>query len=165
MIGETYKNRLFYYKMMKDFIENKISAWELRKQYLSQRNIDLDKDQKNGYTYEAYQKNILNLKSKEKLFKEEYVDLLYEKGSEALKKYEQGSNELDIKGELFFKGIWNFIDCYVIDYYPSDDEGFDPMFNVDEQTLAQRIRVAFDVLERNKERWEYGESENVRNKI
>lgn len=155
MVDECYKNKLFYYNLMQDFLNNKNSAWGLRERYLSQRNEDLDQNIITGYS-DYYLNRVLF--GKEKIFDEEYADLLYRKALkdnwfDILKEYEKGAKELDIKGELFFMGIWNFIDEYIREYHPSDDEGFDPVFNFDEQTLTKIIQAAFDVLVRNKERW------------
>lgn len=155
MSNEIYKNRILYYNFMKDFLEGDISPWKFKKKYWSQRNEDLDEDQKN--------EKIKILNDNEKKFNEQYSNLgfLYDnnKGNEVLKEYEQGAKKLNISGEIFFDGIFEFIDLYVKDYYPSDDEGFDPIWNIDEQTLAKRIQMAFDVLERNKDRWMIEEKE------
>lgn len=162
MISEIYNNKLLYYNMMNNFLHGKITAWNFRQQYWSQRHNDLNQEEKNGYTYERYKNKIQNLINNEKKFKKEYVDILYEKGSTKLGEYEKGAKELNIKGELFFMGLWNFIDDYVREYYPSDNEGFDPVSDVDEQKLTKIIQVVFDVLERNKERWECGQNENIK---
>lgn len=158
MSNEIYRNRIFYYNLMKDFLKGNISPWTFKKQYWSQRNKDLDEDQKN--------KKIKKLNDNEKIFDEQYSSLgfLYDnsKGNEVLKEYEQGAKKFNISGEIFFDGIFEFMDLYVKDYYPSDDEGFDLVWNVDEQTLTKRIQMAFDVLERNKERWENDENASVR---
>lgn len=162
MIDEVYKNRMVYYNAMKDLLSGEISPLKFREKYWGQRFKDLNENDNKGYTNEIYEKKLNNLMSNEKRFKNEYFDVLFEEGSLKLEDYEKGANELDMRGELFFIGIWNFIDCYVKDYYPSDDEGFDPIWNVDEQTLTERIQKAFDVLERNKERWEYNEDESIK---
>lgn len=150
MISEIYKNRVLYYNLMKDFLQKKISPWEFRKKYWHQRNEDLDENRLSGYR-DYYLDRVLLGDGKK--FQEKYCQLLYEKGISVLKEYEKGAKELNIKGESFFMGLWNFIDYPVKDYYPSDDEGFDPQFDVDEQTLTEIIQAVFDVLEHNKDRW------------
>lgn len=150
MIDEIYKNRMLYYNLMKNFLKNKITAWKFRTKYWNQRDKDLDENKKNGYN--DYYLNRVLVENSER-FQKEYEDPLYEQGLVGLKKYEQGANELNIKGELFFMGIWNYLDCFIKDYYPSQDEGFDPGFNIDEKTLTEIIHAAFDILKRNKKRW------------
>jgi hypothetical protein len=157
MISSAYKNSQIYYNAIKELLENKINEWEFRQKYWHQRNKDLDSNKKSGYS-DSYTNKIISLCGKEKEFEEKYSDPLYEKAwshncLEVLKNYEKGANELGINGERFFIGIWYFMDEYVREYYPSNDEGFDPKLNVDEKTLREKIHAAFDVLERNKDRW------------
>lgn len=150
MISEIYKNAELYYNFMNDFLQRKINSWEFRTEYLSQRHEDLDKNKTSGYS-DYYLHKILW--GNEKKFEEEYSNILYEKGKLMLKEYEQGAKDLDIKGEIFFMGIWDFIDIPIIEFYPSDREGFDPKFDIDEKMLKEIVQAAFDVLERNKDRW------------
>lgn len=164
MISEIYKNRMLYYNFMKDFLDGKIIPWEFRKKYWHQRNGDLDINKESGYRDYYLSKVFLG---NEKIFEEEYADFLYQKSRtneclNILQEYEKGANELNIVGEDFFMGIWNFIDEYVREYYPSDNDGFDPASDVDEQTLTKIIRAVFDVLERNKDRWQYDEDESIK---
>jgi len=134
-------------------IEEKINALEFSRKYSEQRNKDLNEDKKRGYTYEVYKNEIKNLKDDEKIFERNYSHLLHAKGSAVLGEYEQGLKALNIKGEIFFMDIFNFIDIDVLEYVPSDAEGFNPEFDTDEKTLRRRIQLAFDILERNKDRW------------
>lgn len=150
MIDEVYKNGELYYNFMKDLLQGKISPWEFRKKYWNQRSKDIDQNTLSGYS-DYYLNRILL--GKDKIFEKEYADYLYEKGSEELKRYEEGARKLNINGEMFFMGLWNYIDDYVREYYPSSDEAFDPKFDVDEKTLIKIIQVVYDVLERNKDRW------------
>lgn len=150
MISEIYKNRMIYYNLMVNFLKEKISAWEFKKRYWNQRDKDLDQNNFSGYSDYYVNRTLLG---SNKLFEEKYIELLKEKGVSGLKEYEKGAQELDIKGEMVFMGMWYFIDEYVREYYPSDDEGFDPAFNIDEQMLEKIIQEVFDVLERNKDRW------------
>ena len=46
MLGECYKNCMFYYQVMQDFLNGKITALELQKKYWHQRDIDLEQEQK-----------------------------------------------------------------------------------------------------------------------
>lgn len=162
MINETYKNSSLYYFMMDDFLQEKISPDEFQTKYLNQRDKDFDQDEKNGYTYEKYKEKLKNLPQNEKEFKDKYCDVLYEKGMSTLDQYEKGAKSLNVKGEIFFMGIWNYLDCHIIQFYPSNEEGFDPRFDTDEQTLIKIVQAAFGVLERNKDRWEYGEDQSVK---
>ncbi|CAL7961113.1 hypothetical protein MIDIC_240074 [Alphaproteobacteria bacterium] len=157
MISAIYGNSVLYYNMMKNFLSEKINAWEFRQKYWRQRNEDLDKNKASGYS-DGYSDKIKNLKGKEKIFEEEYSDLLYRKAwsdscSDILIQYERGIKELDIKGEMVFMGIWHFIDEYIREYAPSDSAYFDPEMDVDEKTLRNRVQAVFGVLERNKDRW------------
>jgi hypothetical protein len=153
MIGEIYNNRKFYYEIIKEFLEGKKTALELQTEYWEQRDKDLDVDSKNGYyEYEA------NYEGNEKQFEKENKEKLYfsawsKEWREVLAEYEEAANRLEIKGELFFKGIWNFIDEYVREYNPSDASFFNPEEDVDEEELEEKLRAAYEVLERNKERW------------
>ena len=139
-------------------LEEQINALEFSRKYWQQRDKDLDKNTISGYS-DYYLNRVLF--GKDKNF-EEYCDLLIDKGRSVLKEYEKGAQSLDIKGEMFFMGIWDYIDYPVKDYFPSDNEGFDPKFDVDERTLIEIIQAVFDVLERNKERWEYKQSEDIK---
>ena len=157
---ECYDNGRFYYEIIKEFLEGRKTALKLQTEYWEQRGVDLEKNREKGYTNEYYDKIIENLKGAEKEFKEKYSNKLYEKAwnkewREVLAEYEEAANRLDIKGERFFMGIWNFIDEYVREYYPSDDEHFDPEgeYDIDEEELEEKLRAAYEVLERNKERW------------
>lgn len=163
MINETYNNRMLYYNFMKNFLEGKITAWNFRVQYWDQRHHDLSENKISGYA-DNYEQKIENLIDKDRIFKQ-YTDDLYEKGLAKLDEYEKAAEKLNIKGELFFMGMWYFIDDYIREYYPSDKEGFDPKFDVDEETLTKIIHAVFDVLERNKDRWEYNEKEDFNIKI
>lgn len=153
MLDEIYKNGELYYNFMKDFLQRKITPWEFRTKYSNQRCKDLDQDKNKGYTFEKYEEKLRNLSLNEKKFKDEYFDLLNYEGMSILKDYEEGAKVLDIQGELFFMGIWNFLDCPIIEFYPSENEGFDPKVDTDEQTLTKIVHAAFNVLERNKDRW------------
>jgi hypothetical protein len=150
MISEIYKNSELYYSFLKEFLHKKISAWEFRTRYWDQRDEDIDQNRINGYR-DYYLDRILW--GDEKIFEEKYADSLYEQGLKELKRYEEGARQLNINGELFFMGLWNYIDDYVREYYPSDDEAFDPKSDVDEKKLTKIIQAVFDVLERNKDRW------------
>lgn len=150
---------MLYYNFMKDFLDGKIIPWEFREKYWNQRCNDIDINRESGYR-DYYLDRVLF--GNEKIFEEKYTDVLYEQGLKELRRYEEGARELKINGELFFMGLWNYIDCPVKDYHPSDDEGFDPRFNIDEQTLTKIIRAVFDVLETNKERWENGRDESIK---
>lgn len=150
MISEIYKNGELYYNFMKDFLQKKISPWEFRTVYWNQRDKDIDQNRISGYR-DYYLSRVLQ--GNEKKFKEEFCQLLHDKGISALEEYENGAKSLDIKDEMFFMGIWNFIDYPVNDYYPSDDEAFDSLSDIDEKTLTEIIQAVFDVLERNKDRW------------
>jgi uncharacterized protein YyaL (SSP411 family) len=154
MNSEIYENKALYYNFMKDFLQKRMNSWEFRTKYLGQRSRDSDQDKKNGYTYEKYEEELKNLTENEKKFEKEYYDVLNYEGMSVLKEYEKGAKILDIKGEMFFMGIWNYVDCPIIEHYPSDREGFDSKEDIDEQTLTEIIQAAFDVLERNKDRWE-----------
>lgn len=164
MMSQVYKNRVAYYNFMKDFIKGKITPWEFREQYWNQRNKDVSEDNERNRNDE-YNNKTRSLSEGEEIFEKQYssnLDFLYDnvRGNEVLREYEQEAKRLNVSGQIFFCGIFEFLDLYVKDYYPSDDEGFDPVWNVDEQTLTKRIQMAFDVLERNKERWEYEEGLN-----
>lgn len=157
MISEIYKNRELYYNMMKDFLNKKIYAIAFKGQYWKQRDIDIDENTRNGYS-NHYKNKIKNLIKNEKIFKENFFNILYEEAwadncLNILKEYEQGAKELGIKGELFFMGIWNFIDEYIREYVPGNSVYFDSEMDVDENTLREKIQAVFDVLERNKDRW------------
>ena len=78
MLGECYKNCMFYYQVMQDFLNGKITALELQKKYWHQRDIDLDKNKKSG-RYEAYAREIENYKGNQKIFYDEYKMILYGK--------------------------------------------------------------------------------------
>ncbi|KKB96530.1 hypothetical protein SZ25_00382 [Candidatus Arcanobacter lacustris] len=205
MICEQYNSRILYYNMMKEYIENKITALNFKNEYLDhqsedaeysnpyfnvfkiklsnkdlfdkknsdllhevedtinamefsnkyckQRHKDMNEAEKNGYTHDVYEEKMKALKNHEKEFQEKYSDVLYEEGISAINNYEQGAKELNIKGELFFMGIMNFIDIHAMEFTPRDSEGFNPKFDIDEKGLRIRIKNAFDVLERNKDRW------------
>jgi hypothetical protein len=153
-----YDNRILYCQLMHDFLCKKITAWNFRSAYLSQRHSDLDANDPKGHTQEYYEETIKNLKGAYKEFRENYRNKLYEKAwsldcLEVLKEYEVGARKLDIKGEMFFMGIYSFIDEYVREYYPSYRVGFDPVLNINEKMLKEKIKAAYEVLERNKDRW------------
>ena len=153
MIGSVYESRQFYYNFIQKFLKGNITALNLQKRYFEQRHIDLGNDKKNGYY--GYSP-ILNEEEKE--FKEQYKKKLYEEVwspnyLEILKEYEEGAEKLNISGEVFFMGIWNFIDEYVRDYNPSDAEYFNPKQDIGEKELEEKLGAAYEVLERNKERW------------
>lgn len=205
MISEVYKNRILYFNMMKEFLQNKISildfqnkyfnqgensgypsgntedlkrklnnkeifdiknekikcdledqinALEFSRKYWSQRDKDLDKNKANGYRDYYLNKTLLG---NDRLFEEQYKESLQEKGVSFLKEYEEGAKKLSIEGEMFFMGMWYFIDNYVREYTPSDAAYFNSETDIDEQTLTKTIKAVVDVLERNKERWEYSE--------
>ena len=120
--------------------------------------MDLDLNDPKGYTQEYYESMLNNLDGAYKEFEENYRNQLYEHSwssdcLEVLKEYEIGANKLDIKGEMFFMGIYSFIDEYIREYYPSYRVGFDPVLNINEKMLKEKIKAAYEVLERNKDRW------------
>ena len=155
MIGESYKKRLFYYKIMKNFISEKINAWQFRQKFWAQRSNDVHEDSKTGYT-DFYLNR--KLEGNIKTFEKEYSDPLYNsiwtnQTSVFLKKYEEGAIKYNIKGEMFFMGLYTFVDPYIREYYPSNKEGFDPKENVNEETLKEKIQDVYNVLKRNEDRW------------
>lgn len=183
MIDTYYENRMLYYNMMKDFLSKKITPWRFRKKYCNQRNHDINENRKNRDDYyiqknidideavkdgfaEYYQQRVFT--ENEKIFKEKYFSFLYEKfsplspeydgplyekGSKFLPKYERALKDFDIKGEIFFMHMQELIEMDIIDYYPKYKEGFNPGFDTDEKTLRRVVQLAFDVLERHKDRW------------
>ena len=157
MNSEIFNNRLFYYTLIHDLLDKKINPWDFREKFWEQRNNDLDKNNESGYSDNYIIKTEI-LKGPEKYFQEDYFDRLLGNAwtkncLEILKEYEQAANDLDIKSEWFFMGIWDLVDEYVREYYPSDREEFDPNEDTDEETLLKVVQASYDVLTRNKDRW------------
>ena len=147
-------------------LEEQINALEFSRKYWQQRDKDLDKNKASGYS-DNYGNKIQQLIGFEKKFREKCYNYLYENAWSSnclniLKEYEQGAKDLNIRGEMFFMGIWNFIDEYIREYTPSDAVYFNPEMDVDEKTLREKIQAAFDILERNKERWRNEENESIK---
>lgn len=133
-------------------LEEIINASEFSAKYGKQKRKDRDENTIKGY-YKTYEERMKNLKENEKIFKDKYSLLLYEEGSTVLPQYEQALKDFDIKGEIFFIDIQMFIEIYISEYTPSDAPYFNPNTDTDEETLRRRVQLAFDVLERHKDRW------------
>ena len=155
MISADYRNRMFYYKIISNYLTGKIDAQIFRETFWTQRSKDIKTNIKNGYFDYYSNKQLANNENK---FENEYgyplrnsvwsdENIIY------LNKYEQGVLKYNIKGETFFSNIYSFIDPYIREYYPSDSEDFDPKESVDEKTLKKVIKAAYEVLEKHKDRW------------
>jgi hypothetical protein len=175
IVSTIYENRLYYYELMKDFLEGRIKAYLFRKQFWHQRNKDLDDDKKKGF-YEYVEQYT----EKEQKFTKEYFDQLYcysptDDVSKILCDYVKGAEKYQIKGYLFFIGIYDDLSVNIRDFYPrnvkearaagwdfsSDELGF-PEFTeeeykkeycIDEKELRKKVQEKFDILEKNKDKW------------
>jgi hypothetical protein len=170
MISAIYKNRLRYYSLLKDFLEHEIKAFSFMRKFMHKRSDDIDEDIKAGYYdyIEEWGDNELK-------FRREYYDKLYryaptEDITKILNKYVEGAKKYEIKGDLFFSGIFSDLSINIRDFYPRDRKeaevaGWDDSFlefsaeeykaeyYIDETELRKKIQEKFNILEENKEMW------------
>ncbi len=179
MIDSFYKNRMWYYNIIKDYLECKIKAYPLCYKYMGQRDDDLNENRNSGFNdYDESQYWDEN----QKKFYSYYFNKLYNRPDnldlyEHLKEYVEGAKKYNISGELFLSGINQELFKYLRDFDARNieeaklagwdevsDEGIESFidytpeeyekdYSIDETELRKRLKTIFEILNDNKERW------------
>lgn len=179
-ISPIYKNKIFYYELMQAFLYHGMKALDFKEIYLIQRHEDIDE----GFTSGFYDQVDQNRKSTEQelKFEEECFLKLYNRTAQEnptpiLDEYVKGANKYDIKGLLFFSGIFNDLFDDLKDFWPKSleeaqiagynssdfnftfdftvltEEEYKNKYCIDETELRRRVLNKLNILEENKDRW------------
>lgn len=172
-----FENRLFYYHLMKDFLDHKINTYHFKNKFMHQRNKDIEINALSDFS-EYYENR--NLSENEKKFVEEYSDKLYSYNPTnnvniILDEYVIGAKKYRINGPLFFDAIFSDLFVNIRDFWPRnlkeaetagwqstmDEFGFAELseeeykneYCIDEEQLRKKVQEKFKILEENKEIW------------
>jgi hypothetical protein len=172
MIDAAYKNRMWYYNLMKDFLDGKINAFTFMEEFLWQRHRDITEDKESGFS-DYYRSQPWN--ESERVFMEYYSDKLYnhepnEGIAKLLQEYAQGARKCGIKGWMFFSGIHGELFVDTRDFYPRNrkeakiagwdnsfiklsEEEYAADYSIDETELRRRVLEKYNFLTENKDLW------------
>lgn len=156
-MSQEYQNREKYFNLFQSLLTDQLGALEFQQLYSKQSSADIDINRANNYTG-FYRSKIRALKGDALSFYNNYftplcLNALSTDSLEYLHKYEKAAIEFDVDGEIFFLGIDCFISDLVREFTPRKSELFDPEQDIDEEKLLSNLKAAYEILQRNKDRW------------